>query len=331
MVFSPTDGRCQSIQVMFKPAAYRMDSIGTARIECRYGYSWLRDTTARMSADGGLVSGDSADVERGMMLLQCGGPSGVSRFYSYDRFYLDSLMLAADGGGGAALDVWSLPAGTSFTVYKNFPEPGRMTSTDIIGTENYLMEEAVPDFGWRVLDEWKEVLGYRGRRGGGGWRVGGGRGWWGWGGWQAQSPAQSGPKPFAPWGGGGPPPTQPTKAPATTPAMTAPTKRTNVMKGPKIGQLTKRASVPACGVEARKAHTGALRAPLRRSASPTTKTPHEQIGNGNPMSEAFTIGRQPGPPKCRRIQPSLRKTEIRKAKTNPTSNQGAISSQISRN
>ena len=98
------------------------------------------------------------------MLLQCGGPSGVSRFYSYDRFYLDSLMLAADGGGGAALDVWSLPAGTAFTVYKNFPEPGRMTSTDIIGTENYLMEEAVPDFGWRVLDEWKEVLGYRVRR-----------------------------------------------------------------------------------------------------------------------------------------------------------------------
>ncbi len=164
MVFSPTDGRCQSIQVMFKPAAYRMDSIGTARIECRYGYSWLRDTTARMSADGGLVSGDSADVERGMMLLQCGGPDGVSRFYSYDRFYLDSLMLAADGGGGAALDVWSLPAGTAFTVYKNFPEPGRMTSTDVIGTENYLMEETVPDFGWRVLDEWREVLGYRVRR-----------------------------------------------------------------------------------------------------------------------------------------------------------------------
>ena len=33
MVFSPTDGMCQSIQVMFRPAAYRMDSIGTARIE----------------------------------------------------------------------------------------------------------------------------------------------------------------------------------------------------------------------------------------------------------------------------------------------------------
>ena len=163
MAFSPADGRCQSIQVMFKPMAYRMDSVGTARIECRYGYSWLRDTTARMSADGGLVSGDSADVERGMMLLQCGGPSGVSRFYSYDRFYLDSLMLAAEGGG-AMPDVWSLPAGTAFTVYKNFPEPGRMTSTDVIGTENYLMEETVPDFGWRVLDEWKEVLGYRVRR-----------------------------------------------------------------------------------------------------------------------------------------------------------------------
>ena len=161
---SPAEGRCQSIQVMIKPTAYRMDSIGTARIECRYGYSWLKDTTARMSADGGLLSGDSADVERGMMLLQCGRPSGVSRFYSYDRFYLDSLMLASEGGGGTAVDVWSLPSGTAFTVYKNFPEQGRMTSTDAIGTENYLVEEAVPDFGWRVLDEWKEVLGYRVRR-----------------------------------------------------------------------------------------------------------------------------------------------------------------------
>ena len=64
MVFSPTDGRSQSIQVMFTPAAYRMDSIGTGRIEGRYGYSWRRDTTSRMSADGGLVSGDSADVGR---------------------------------------------------------------------------------------------------------------------------------------------------------------------------------------------------------------------------------------------------------------------------
>lgn len=80
MAISPADGLCQSIQVMIKPVAYRMDSIGTARLECRYGYFWLKDTTARMSPDGGLLSGDSAALERGMMLLQCGGPSGVSRF-----------------------------------------------------------------------------------------------------------------------------------------------------------------------------------------------------------------------------------------------------------
>lgn len=164
MAISPADGLCQSIQVMIKPVAYRMDSIGTARLECRYGYFWLKDTTARMSPDGGLLSGDSAALERGMMLLQCGGPSGVSRFYSYDKFYLDSLMLAADGGGGTAFDVWSLPSGTAFTVYKHFPEPGRMTSTDVVGADNYLVEEQVPDLGWKVCDEWKEVLGYRVRR-----------------------------------------------------------------------------------------------------------------------------------------------------------------------
>ena len=73
-------------------------------------------------------------------------------------------MLAADGGGGTAFDVWSLPSGTAFTVYKHFPEPGRMISTDVVGADNYLVEEQVPDFGWKVCDEWKEVLGYRVRR-----------------------------------------------------------------------------------------------------------------------------------------------------------------------
>ena len=35
MAISPADGLCQSIQIMIKPVAYRMDGIGTARLECR--------------------------------------------------------------------------------------------------------------------------------------------------------------------------------------------------------------------------------------------------------------------------------------------------------
>ena len=80
-IYSNTSG--QSIEVVLAPSASGADSIGTAAIECRYEYSWLKDTTARMSETGELVSGDSTDVVRGMMILQCGGEAVAhpSRLY----------------------------------------------------------------------------------------------------------------------------------------------------------------------------------------------------------------------------------------------------------
>lgn len=157
-IYSNTSG--QSIEVVLAPSASGADSIGTAAIEFRYEYSWLKDTTARMSETGELVSGDSTDVVRGMMILQCGG--GVSKFYSYDKFYIDSLYFS-DIDKYKGIDKLSRVKNT-FTVYKNFPEAGKMTLTDAVGADNYMVVEDIPDFGWVVCDEWKEIAGYRARK-----------------------------------------------------------------------------------------------------------------------------------------------------------------------
>ena len=75
MVFSPTDGRCQSIQVMFKPAAYRMDSIGAGGLpDGQY-----RDGPDQMPLRIFLATGyDCADVcgRRAGFRGQCGCGAG---------------------------------------------------------------------------------------------------------------------------------------------------------------------------------------------------------------------------------------------------------------
>ena len=139
------------------------ERIGTALIECTYRYAWLQDTVSgtRMTPEGTLLSGDSTDISDEVMLLQCGGPSGVSRFYSYSNYYRDSLITSLVNAGSLDFSsVGDVKGGTSVQIFKNWPKTGRMTMIDEM-LDWFEVEEAVPDFGWKVCDEWKEVLGYR--------------------------------------------------------------------------------------------------------------------------------------------------------------------------
>lgn len=149
------------IYITFKPVECRMNDIGTYRIECTYDYSWLKDTLSVMDEKGNFVSGDSAAVVRETMLLQCGGT--LSKWYSYDRYYADSLILASMNGKKTTVSPSSVKLGSALTVYKNYPQ-GKLTMTDMIATENYVVEENTPDFGWKMTGEWKERDGYRLRK-----------------------------------------------------------------------------------------------------------------------------------------------------------------------
>lgn len=149
----------QSIDVILKPSVYDYDSLGTSRLVCSYRYSMLQDTSARMGQGGLVLEGDSSAVRTETMLLLCGGE--VSKWYSYDRFYSDSLIL--ESMAGKAVNFQNVKIGTFLEIYKNYPA-GKLTMTDRISIVDYRITEDMPDFGWKLSDEWKEVAGYRVRK-----------------------------------------------------------------------------------------------------------------------------------------------------------------------
>ncbi len=92
LILFPPTAAGQNTVTIFSEETQGYERIGTALIECTYRYSWLQDTTSgtRMTPEGTLLSGDSTDIAEDVMLLQCGGPDGISRFYSYSQYYRDS-------------------------------------------------------------------------------------------------------------------------------------------------------------------------------------------------------------------------------------------------
>lgn len=93
------------------------------------------------------------------MILQTGG--GVSKFYSYYNFAKDSLMKADPAN---AMNAMKHKDGTSACLYTGYPEAGRLTLTDGVGSTYYMYEDAVPRIEWTIGDQTREILGYECRR-----------------------------------------------------------------------------------------------------------------------------------------------------------------------
>ena len=93
------------------------------------------------------------------MILQTGG--GVSKFYSYYRFAMDSLQKADPTN---VMNTAQRKDGTTACLYMGYPEAGRLTLTEGIGSTYYLYEDEVPEIGWTIGDEKREILGYACRR-----------------------------------------------------------------------------------------------------------------------------------------------------------------------
>ena len=166
LMLLPGAAAAQNTVTIFSEETQGYDRIGTALIECTYRYAWLQDTTSgmRMTPEGNLLSGDSTDIAEDVMLLQCGGQDGVSRFYSYSNYYRDSIINSLVQSGSLDFSsVGDVKGGTSVQIFKNWPVTGRMTMIDNM-LDWFEVVEAVPDFGWVMTDEWKELLGYRVRK-----------------------------------------------------------------------------------------------------------------------------------------------------------------------
>ena len=93
------------------------------------------------------------------MILQTGG--GVSKFYSYYRFAMDSLQKADPTN---VMNTAQRKDGTTACLYMGYPETGLLTLTEGIGSTYYLYEDEVPEIGWTIGDEKREILGYACRR-----------------------------------------------------------------------------------------------------------------------------------------------------------------------
>ena len=119
--------------------------LGEATLEITYDYNYVTDTL------------DRAKSKSDVMILQVGG--SVSKFYSYNTFRADSLAAGAVSVDAVLADIGRYRGGENWVVYKNYPA-GRLTLTDKIGTEHYLVEEEFAPWQWQVFDETRTIEGY---------------------------------------------------------------------------------------------------------------------------------------------------------------------------
>lgn len=110
----------------------------------------------------------------------------VSKFYSM-RFYQfvcqdDSFKQAGNTGNAYSEFLHrthGAKRGASYTVYKNYPAPDRLTYVDVILTDYYFMyQEDLPKIEWNLLEEGDTIIaGYKCHKASGEWR---GRTWTAW-------------------------------------------------------------------------------------------------------------------------------------------------------
>lgn len=119
--------------------------IGAAVMEFMYDYLYLRDTT------------DVTSSVTDRMILQVG--YGLSKFTSYRAMQIDSLIRVSTTDQIKA-NPGRYVGGETFSIYKNYPA-GKFTTTDRIATDWFLVEELIPEQQWTLIDETKEILGYK--------------------------------------------------------------------------------------------------------------------------------------------------------------------------
>lgn len=114
-------------------------------MEFMYDYRFLRDTTD--------ITSESTD----RMILQVG--YGLSKFSSYRTMQIDSLLRVSTADQIEANPTRYI-SGETYSIYKNYPT-GKLTMTDKIATDWFLVEELIPEQQWTLTDETKEILGYK--------------------------------------------------------------------------------------------------------------------------------------------------------------------------
>lgn len=128
-------------------------------LECLYIHKYVSDTTAvEMSMNGEFDGGDSTYIYTEYFILRCGGP--VSEFRSFDRMIADSALSYNEYSDLISGNSYNLKSGSRLRIYKDV---NNITTIQPISFDWFRIVENIPDFGWEVCDEWKNVAGYNAR------------------------------------------------------------------------------------------------------------------------------------------------------------------------
>lgn len=138
-----TDGGAQAFNTGDVPQTV----LDTATLEVSYRMEWLRRP-------------DSEKPTEDLMLLQAGGKT--SKFFSYKTVQRDSLLRVTPSEQVLA-NPGNFKGGVQYTVFQNYPE-GELTCTDKIATDHMLYTEPLPEIGWELSPQTREVIGYVCRR-----------------------------------------------------------------------------------------------------------------------------------------------------------------------
>lgn len=132
---------------MFSMKVPEAKKIGESQMEFMYDYKWSVDTTDTTSF--------AQKKER--MILQVG--NGISRFSSYRRMQIDSLLRTATADDILGnTDRYS--GGLDLAIVKHLEE-GSLTLSDKICQDWFEYTETIPQFDWQLTGETNEILGYQ--------------------------------------------------------------------------------------------------------------------------------------------------------------------------
>lgn len=119
--------------------------LANSTLECTYDYNYVTDTL------------DRTKTKSDVMILQTGG--AVSKFYSYTTFRVDSLVATAVSADAIMANIGNYVGGERWSVYKNH-STGKISTTDKIGMDYYLVEEPLEPQAWRITGETRTIQGY---------------------------------------------------------------------------------------------------------------------------------------------------------------------------
>lgn len=134
-----------NVNIVGNESKVKKQIIDKAFLECQYNYSFLSD-----------ISKQNKRTED-RMILQIG--KNQSKYFSYTNLLVDSIMKSTLSIEEKLLKIKKFKRTVTSKIYKNLKK-NKLSFLDKIFMTDYKCTEDIPDFKWKILDEYSKILGY---------------------------------------------------------------------------------------------------------------------------------------------------------------------------